>query len=144
MTKLDCRIDYGCKKKLKKDIKICHSIYLGDVMAKYLLLMYGKEMKMPKKVTKEMAEAGMKPWRDYLKPLIKKGSFGAAAPVAWKGKMMTSGRTQDYKPRNIDLVGYMVISAGNMPEALRIAKKSPHAKMAGTTTTVREIMEVPL
>ncbi len=112
-------------------------------MAKYLLLMYGKEMKMPKKVTKEMAEAGMKPWRDYLKPLMKKGSVDAA-PVAWKGKMITGGRTQDYKPRNIDLVGYMVISAGNMSEALKIAKKSPHAKMAGTTTTVREIMDVPL
>ena len=113
-------------------------------MARYLLLMYGREMKMPKKVTKEMAEAGMKPWRDYLKPLMKKGSVDAAAPVAWKGKMTTDGRTQNYKPRNIDLVGYMVISAGNMSEALKISKRSPFAKMAGTTTTVREIMEVPL
>ncbi|HUB92696.1 MAG TPA: hypothetical protein VL945_01935 [Candidatus Saccharimonadales bacterium] len=113
-------------------------------MARYLLLMYGKEMRMPKKVTREMAEAGMKPWRDYLGPLMKKGAVEAAAPVAWKGKMITGGKTQDYKPRQIDLVGHMVISAKNMSEALKIAKKSPHAKMAGTTTTVRELMEVPL
>ncbi len=113
-------------------------------MGKYLLLMYGKEMKMPKKITKEMAEAGMKPWRNYLNPLMKKGIVEASSPVSWKGKMITSGKTQDYKPRNIDLVGHMVIRAKSMSEAIKIAKKSPHAKMAGTTTTVREIIEVPL
>ncbi len=113
-------------------------------MGKYLLLMYGKEMKMPKHVTKEMMEKGMKPWRDYLKPLMKKGAVVSASPVGWKGKMLTPKGVKNYNPRSTDLQGYMIISAKSMPEALKIARKSPHAEMKSGLTTVREIIGVPI
>jgi hypothetical protein len=113
-------------------------------MKRYLLLMYNKEMRMPAKVTKEMAEAGIKPWRDYLTPLMKKGLVESVAPVQWKGKMLTSRGTKSYNPRAIDLGGYMVIKAKNMADAIKIAKKSPHAKTRMGPTTVREIVEIEM
>ena len=113
-------------------------------MGRYLVLMYNEEMRMPKKVTKEMMEAGVKPWRDYLTPLMKKGIVHSTAPVQWKGKMITTSGTKDYKPKRIDLGGYMIIKAKDMGEALKLAKRSPAAKMmkAGGAITVREIVEV--
>src|SRR5271155_4817524 len=97
-------------------------------MGKYLLLMYNKEMRMPKNPTKKQMEAGMKPWRDYLGPLAKKGKLDSSAPVQRRGKMVTSAGTKDYKAEKVDLGGYMIIKAKDMAEAVKIAKSSPHAK----------------
>lgn len=113
-------------------------------MGKYLLLMYNKEMRMPKNPTKKQKEDGMKPWRDYLGPLAKKGGLESSAPVHWEGKVITSSGIKNYKAQKIDLGGYMIIKAKNMAQAVKIAKNSPHAKAHMGATTVREIVEVPL
>jgi hypothetical protein len=113
-------------------------------MGKYLLLMYNKEMKMPKNPTKKQMEEGMAPWRDYLGPLMKKGALVAAQPVQWKGKMVTKTGAKDYKPEKVDLGGYMIVKAKNMAEAMKIAKSSPHAKMGVGATTIRECVEMQM
>jgi hypothetical protein len=113
-------------------------------MGKYLLLMYNKEMRMPKNPTKAQMEAGIKPWREYLTPLMKKGIVESTAPVQWNGKSVTAKSSKDYKAQKIDLGGYMIIKAKNMAEALKIAKSSPHAKTNMGTTTVREIIEMQM
>jgi YCII-related domain len=101
-------------------------------MGKYLLLMYNKEMPMPKNPTKAQMEAGMKPWRDYLTPL------------QFHGKSLSSKGAKDYKGAKIDISGYMIIKAKNMAEALKIAQQSPHAKTNMGSTIVREIVEVQM
>ncbi len=106
--------------------------------------MYNKEMRMPKKPTKQQMEAGMMPWKKYLGPLMKKGKVESVAPVQWKGKMVTGADTKDFKPQKVDLGGYMILNAKNMAEALKIAKDSPHAKARMGTTTVREIVEMKM
>lgn len=113
-------------------------------MKRYLLLMYNKEMRMPENVTKEQMEAGIKPWRDYLDPLMKKRVVESVAPVQWNGKIITKAGTKNYKTEKVDLGGYMVIKAKNMAEALKIAKKSPHAKTQMGPTTIREIVEMQM
>ena len=111
-------------------------------MGKYLLLMYGKEMRMPKNVTKAQMEAGVRPWREYLGPLTKRKKLISSAPVSWRGKMLTARGTKNYSPRSIDLGGYMLIEAKSMAEAIKIAKRSPHHKMRAGVTTIRECMQV--
>ena len=113
-------------------------------MGKYLLLMYNKEMRMPKNPTKKQMEAGMKPWRDYLGPLSKRGRLELSAPVQRKGKMVTPSGTKDYKAQKIDLGGYMIIKAKDMAEAVKIARSSPHAKTKMGPTTIREIVEMQM
>lgn len=113
-------------------------------MGKYLLLMYNKEMRMPKKPTKAQMEDGIRPWREYLTPLMKKGVVEAASPVQWNGKMVTKTATKNYKAEKVDLGGYMIIKAKNMAEAVKIARSSPHAKTAMGPTTIREIVEMPM
>lgn len=113
-------------------------------MGKYLLLMYNKEMRMPKNPTKKQMEDGIKPWRDYLGPLMKKGVLEASAPVFWNGKTVTKTGAKDYKAEKIDLGGYMIIKAKNMAEAVKIAKNSPHAKSGMGTTTIRECVEMQM
>jgi hypothetical protein len=113
-------------------------------MGKYLLLMYNKEMPMPKNPTKAQMEAGMKPWRDYLTPLIKKGVVESVNPVQFHGKSLSSKGAKDYKGAKIDISGYMIIKAKNMAEALKIAQQSPHAKTNMGSTIVREIVEVQM
>jgi hypothetical protein len=113
-------------------------------MGKYLLLMYNKEMRMPKNPTKKQMEDGIRPWREYLMPLMQKGIVESAAPVQWNGKMLTGTGAKNYKASKIDLGGYMIIRAKNMAEALKIAKASPHAKSKMGTTTVREIVEMQM
>jgi hypothetical protein len=112
-------------------------------MGKYLLLMYNKEMRMPKHPTKKQMEEGMKPWNDYLGPLMKKGVVESVSPVQWSGKAITKTGAKDYKPAKIDLGGYMILNAKNMAEAVKIAQRSPHAKAGMGTTTVREIVVMP-
>ena len=107
-------------------------------MPKYLLLMYGKEIRMPKNVTPEQMEAGVKPWRDYISPLVKKGVVIHSGPVQWTGKIITGKVAKGYKPREVDLLGCMLIKAKDMEEAVKIAKRSPHTE----TTTIRECMEI--
>jgi hypothetical protein len=112
-------------------------------MAKYLVLMYGKEMKMPEVVTAEMMEAGTKPWREYLGPLTKKNVLESSAPVVWEGKVVdANGATKEYTPNDTDLLGYMLIKASSMEEAVEIAKKSPHAISKAGYTVIRQAMEV--
>lgn len=113
-------------------------------MGKYLLLMYNKELRMPKNPTKKQMEDGIKPWRDYLTPLMKKGIVESVNPVQWNGKAVTKAATKDYKAGKVDLGGYMIIKAKSMAEALKIAKSSPHAKTGMGTTTVREIVEMQM
>jgi hypothetical protein len=111
-------------------------------MPKYLLLMYNKEMRMPRNVTRAQREEGMKPWRNYLNPLMKKGKIESSGPVARNGKVLAANKSKDYKARSVDLGGYMVIKAKNMAEAIEIAKRSPHAKTRMGPTTIRELMEM--
>ncbi len=112
-------------------------------MKRYLLLMYNKEMPMPKNLTKAQMKAGMKPWMDYLAPLNKKKMVESTAPVQWNGKTVTSSTAaKDYKAGRLDVGGYMVIKAKNMAEAIAIAKKSPHAKTRMGPTIIREVVEV--
>jgi hypothetical protein len=112
-------------------------------MAKYLLLMYGKEMKMPRNPTKAMMEAGVKPWMDYLGPLSKKKVLESSAPVGWNGKMLTAkGGAKSYRAEKVDLVGYMLIKAKSPAEAMKIAKRSPHAVAGMGHTVIRECMDV--
>lgn len=113
-------------------------------MGKYLLLMYNKEMRMPKRPTKAQMEAGMRPWREYLGPLAKKGVLETALPVAWRGKTVTATGTKNYRPQKVDLGGYMIINAKSMAEAVKIAKNSPHAKTRMGPTTVRECVEMQM
>ncbi|MGD0729307.1 MAG: YciI family protein [Candidatus Micrarchaeaceae archaeon] len=113
-------------------------------MGKYLLLMYNKEMRMPKKPTKKQMEDGMRPWREYLTPLMKKGVVESTSPVQWKGKLVTKAGAKDYKAEKVDIGGYMIVKAKNMAEAVKIAKASPHAKTGMGPTTIREIVEVPM
>ncbi len=117
-------------------------IYSVKNMEKYLLLMYNKEMGMPKNPTKKQMEDGIKPWRDYLGPLAKRGRLESSAPVEWNGKVITSSGIKDYKAQKIDLGGYMIIKAKNMAEAVKIAKNSPHARTQMGATTIREIVEI--
>ncbi len=111
-------------------------------MGKYLLLMYNKEMRMPKNPTKKQMEEGMRPWNEYLGPLMKRGVVETAQPVQWKGKMVTKTGAKDYKPQKVDLGGYMIIKAKNMAEAVKIARNSPHAKAGMGATTIRECVEM--
>jgi len=113
-------------------------------MGKYLLLMYNKEMRMPKNPTKKQMEEGMRPWREYLGPLAKKGVLETALPVQWKGKTVTATGTKSYKPQKVDLGGYMIIKAKSMSEAVKIAKRSPHAKLKMGPTTIRECVEMQM
>ena len=111
-------------------------------MPKYLLLMYNEKMEMPTNPTPEQIENGIKPWRDYISPGTEKGSFVSANPVLWEGKMLTEKGIEDYKPQKIDLGGYMIITAKDMNEAIKIAKQSPHSIMKSGPTTIRKIEEV--
>ena len=99
---------------------------------------------MPRKPTKQQMEEGMRPWREYLNPLMKKGALETALPVQWKGKTVTSTDTKDYKPQKVDLGGYMIVKAKNMAEAVKIAKKSPHAMTRMGPTTIRECVEMQM
>ncbi|HVC58163.1 MAG TPA: hypothetical protein VND15_01655 [Candidatus Acidoferrales bacterium] len=113
-------------------------------MATYLLLMYNKEMKMPKNPTKAQMEAGIKPWRDYLGPLAKRGVLASSAPTHREGKAIMSTGVKAYKPDKIDIAGYMLIKAKSMADALKIAKASPHAKSKMGSTVIRECVEMEM
>lgn len=113
-------------------------------MGKYLLLMYNKEMRMPKNPTKKQMEEGIRPWREYLGPLAKRKVLESSSPVFWNGKSITKTATKDYKAAKVDLGGYMIINAKNMAEAVKIAKASPHARTGMGTTTIREIVEMQM
>lgn len=111
-------------------------------MGKYLLLMYNREMRMPKNPTKKQMEEGTRPWREYLGKLSKKGALNDALPVQFRGKAITATGTKNYRPQKVDLSGYMVINAKSMADAVRIAKDSPHARGKMGTTVIRECMEM--
>lgn len=111
-------------------------------MKTYLLLMYNKEMRMPKNPTKAQMEAGIRPWRNYLDPLSKKRVLQASGPVQRDGKIITSSGTKSYRAEKVDLGGYMLIKAKNMEEAVKIAKRSPHAITKMGPTTIRECVEM--
>lgn len=113
-------------------------------MKRYLLLMYNEEMPMPSNPTKEQMEAGIKPWRDYLTPLMNESRVESVSPVQRDGKMVTPTGLQDYKAEKVDLGGYMVVKANSMEEAIEIAKKSPHAMSKSGPTTIREVVDVPM
>jgi hypothetical protein len=113
-------------------------------MKTYLLLMYNKEMRMPRNPTKAQMEEGIRPWRNYLGPLAKRRTLESSAPVERNGKMITPKGIKSYRAQKVDLGGYMVIKAPSMAAAVKIARKSPHAKMNMGTTTIRECVDMEM
>jgi hypothetical protein len=111
-------------------------------MGRYLLLMYNKEMRMPKNPTKKQMEEGIRPWTEYLAPLTKKRKLESVAPVQRNGKMLTPSGTKEYRASKVDIGGFMVVRAKSMAEAIKIAKSSPHARSRMGTTTIRECVEM--
>jgi hypothetical protein len=113
-------------------------------MGKYLLLMYNKQMRMPKSPTKRQMEEGMKPWRKYLGPLMKRGVIVASAPVEWNGSEVSKKGAKSHKSGKVDLGGYMLIKARSMAEATKIAKASPHARTGMGVTLIKECREMKM
>ncbi|MDE1865041.1 MAG: hypothetical protein KGH94_00160 [Candidatus Micrarchaeota archaeon] len=109
---------------------------------RYLLLMLNKEMPMP--TDPQQAEAGIKPWREFLGELHRQGKMEGGLPVQRSGKIARKRSVKDYKAKTNDVGGYLIIKADSMEEAVKIAQATPHAKQNMGPTIVRECIDMPM
>ncbi len=110
-------------------------------MKRYLLLFTAPtevREKMQSASPEEM-KAAMQPWMDWFakvgEKMVDKGMPLANAMTVTKEGVM---------PGNVEFVGYDVVQAENIDEAMDIAKESPHLDRGeGTTVEVHEMMDMP-
>lgn len=112
-------------------------------MGKYLLFfMAGEETMQDMNPSDPKVQEGIRKWTAWMDNLKSRGALESGMPLK-KGGKNVGKRSSDYKMRKTDVSGYMVINAGSMEEAMKIAKESPHKEMGGKTV-VRECMVPPM
>ncbi|HXS15024.1 MAG TPA: hypothetical protein VN711_02760 [Candidatus Saccharimonadales bacterium] len=109
-------------------------------MTKFLLLYTAPaetRQRMQQATPEEMKE-GMQPWMDWFQRV--------GANMVDKGMPLAHAMTvtQDgVQPGNPEYVGYNVVQAENIDEAIAYAKDNPHMKREGGAVEVHEMMEMP-
>lgn len=109
-------------------------------MAKYMLLFMGAQMESPQP-NDPRAQETRKLWMNWMQELGKRGALDSGLPFQNGGKVVGK-RSSDYKMKKSDVQGFLVINAGSMDEAMKIAKESPHRSMGGKTV-IRACAEMP-
>lgn len=83
-----------------------------------------------------------KQWMDWMGNLKQRGALDSGLPIQNGGKVVGK-RSSDYKMRKSDVTGFLIINAGSMEEAMKIAKESPH-RAAGKKTVIRPCMDMEM
>ncbi len=110
-------------------------------MKKYIVLYHAKEevLKKMQSMTPEQHTEGMKHWMIWAKKcgpaLVDMGT-----PLGM-GKKVTAKGTH---PSNKDVVGYSILQADSMDDAVKMLKEHPHLKLADSCEIeVHECMPMP-
>lgn len=92
----------------------------------------------------EELQASIKMWQDWIGGIAAQGKFSSTNQLGFEGKTLNAdGLVTDgpYAEVKEIIGGYIIIKAGNLDEALAIAKGCPILQIGGNVE-VRNIMEI--
>jgi hypothetical protein len=112
-------------------------------MKEYLLLLRGGIPMANKTEAENKAET--KAWGEYMGVLGKKGQLSGGLPLVGGGKTVSAKKTTNEAVTSAKegiVGGYLIVKAGSLDEAVKIAKDCPHISNEGNIE-VREIAPMP-
>ncbi|MGH2566576.1 MAG: YciI family protein [Ginsengibacter sp.] len=112
-------------------------------MKEYLLLLRGGIPMASKTEAENKAET--KAWGGYMAALGQKGQLSGGLPLQSGGKTVSAKKTTNEAVTSAKegiVGGYLIVKAGSLDEAVKIAKDCPHIANEGNIE-VREIAPMP-
>jgi hypothetical protein len=116
----------------------------ATIMEKFMLIFQGGQLE---GLSPEAMEAQMGKWMAWVERLNKEGRYVSGEPLLPGGKLVTGTKKTvtdgPYTEGNEVVGGYFVVNAGNMEEAVEIAKDCPDYEYGGSVQ-VRQVMKLDM
>ena len=113
-------------------------------MEKFMLIFQGGQLE---GLSPEAMEAQMGKWMAWVERLNKEGRYVSGEPLLPGGKLVTGSKKTvtdgPYTEGKEVVGGYFVVNAGNMEEAVDIAKDCPDYEYGGSVQ-VRQVMKLDM
>ena len=113
-------------------------------MEKFMLIFQGGQLE---GLSPEAMEAQMGKWMAWVERLNKEGRYVSGEPLLPGGKLVTGTKKTvtdgPYTEGKEVVGGYFVVNAGNMQEAVEIAKDCPDYEYGGSVQ-VRQVMKLDM
>lgn len=76
----------------------------------------------------------MRLWDAWIGKIAQKGIFDSGLPFGPRAKVVSGleKNVSDYIPKPGDVIGYIMVHANSMEEAVEIAKQAPNLALGGT------------
>lgn len=111
-------------------------------MKDYLLLFRGGNVERAQFSPEEM-QAQMQVWQEWIAGIAQKNQFGGGHPLTSEGKVLHGGTRKltdgPFMEGKEMLGGYIIVKAGNLDEAARLAEGCPLLGAASASVEIREI-----
>ena len=116
----------------------------STIMEKFMLIFQGGQLE---GLSPEAMEAQMGKWMAWVERLNKEGRYVSGEPLLPGGKLVTGSKKTvtdgPYTEGKEVVGGYFVVNAGNMEEAVDIAKDCPDYEYGGSVQ-VRQVMKLDM
>jgi hypothetical protein len=116
----------------------------ATIMEKFMLIFQGGQLE---GLSPEAMEAQMGKWMAWVERLNKEGRYVSGEPLLPGGKLVTGTKKTvtdgPYTEGKEVVGGYFVVNAGNMEEAVEIAKDCPDYEYGGSVQ-VRQVMKLDM
>jgi hypothetical protein len=96
-------------------------------------------------VTPEDMQKAMPKWQAWIGGIAQKGKLVATNPVDYNGKVVTASAVKDqpYLVKKELIVGYLILKASTLEEAIEISKTSPIITEYNGSVEVRAMIPFP-
>jgi hypothetical protein len=113
--------------------------------AEYLLLFRNVSGDGKYLVTAEDMQKAMPMWQAWISDIAKKGKLVATNPIEYSGKLVSANHVKDqpYLVKKELVVGYLILKASTLEEAIEISKTSPIITEYNGSVEVRAMILFP-
>lgn len=96
-------------------------------------------------VTAEDMQKAMPIWQEWIGNIAKKGKLVATNPIDYNGKLVKANEIKDqpYLVKRELVVGYLILKASTLEEAIEISKTSPIITEYNGSVEVRAMIPFP-
>jgi hypothetical protein len=114
-------------------------------ISEYLLLFRNVSGNGKYLVTPEDMQKAMPKWQAWIGGIAQKGKLVATNPIDYNGKVVTASAVKDqpYLVKKELIVGYLILKASTLEEAIEISKTSPIITEYNGSVEVRAMIPFP-
>ena len=99
-------------------------------MKKFMLLFMG--LPLNPEDGDPLTQEYMQEWGAWIAGLVERGVYDSGLPFEWTAKAVTKDSVTDHTLDEVDVGGYVMISAASLEDAIEIARQAPNVALGGT------------